>query len=84
MQYDSGAHDLDHLLIFAFDENLDLLIRNQQWLADGTFKCSPAVFYQLFTLHIYIAGSVVPVLNALLPNKTQQTYQRMLLEFRKL
>ena len=84
LQYDSGADDADRILIFASDDNLDLLIRHRHWLADGTFKCAPAVFYQLFTLHVYIEGSVVPAVYALLPNKTQQTYQRMLLEFSKL
>jgi hypothetical protein len=84
LQYDSGADDADRILIFASDDNLDLLIRHRHWLADGTFKCAPAVFYQLFPLHVYIEGSVVPAVYALLPNKTQQTYQQMLLEFSKL
>jgi len=74
----------DSILIFASDKNLDLLVRHRQWLADRTFKCSPSVFNQLFTLHVYMAGSVVPVVYALLPNKTQTTYQRMLTEFCKL
>lgn len=39
MQYDSGADDADRILIFASDENLDLLVRHRQWFADGTFKC---------------------------------------------
>ena len=30
LQYDSGADDADRILIFASDENLDLLIRHQQ------------------------------------------------------
>ncbi|KII74573.1 hypothetical protein RF11_16183 [Thelohanellus kitauei] len=67
-----------------YQDNLDLLLRHRHWLADGTFKCLPAVFYKLFTLHVYIEGSVVPAVYALLPNKTRQTYQRMLLEFSKL
>jgi len=48
LQYDSGIDDADRILIFASDKNLDLLVRHRQWLADGTFKCSPSVFYQLF------------------------------------
>lgn len=84
LQYDSGIDDAERILIFSSDENLDLLVRHRQWLADGTFKCSPSVFYQLFTLHVHISGSVLPVLYALLPNKTKQTYQRMLMEFSKL
>ena len=80
-----SINDADRILIFASDENLDLLVRRRQWLVDGTFKCSPSVFNQLFTLHVYMAGSVVQVVYALLPNyKTQTTYQRMLTEFCKL
>ena len=84
LQYDSGKDDVDRILLFASDANLDLLVRHRQWFADGTFKCSPSVFYQLFTLHVYVADSVVPVSYALLPNKTQATYRRMLIEFSKL
>jgi len=86
LQYDSGIDDAYRILIFASDENLlDLLVRHRQWLVDGTFKCSPSVFNQLFTLHVYMAGSVVQVVYSLLPNnKTQTTYQRMLTEFCKL
>ncbi|KII61515.1 hypothetical protein RF11_10475 [Thelohanellus kitauei] len=72
--YGSGIDDSDHILIFESDDNLNLLLRYRQWLADGTFRCLPAVFYQLFTLRVYIQGSVVPA----------QTYQQMLLEFSKL
>ncbi|KII64995.1 hypothetical protein RF11_05972 [Thelohanellus kitauei] len=80
----SGVDDADHKLIFASDDSPELLLRHRHWLADGTFKSSPAVFYQLFTLHVCIEGLVAPAAYALLPNKTQQTYQRMLLEFSKL
>ncbi|KII61714.1 hypothetical protein RF11_06670 [Thelohanellus kitauei] len=75
LQCDSGRDDAEHILIFGFEDNLDLLLRHRHWLADGTFKCLPAVFYQSFTLHVYIEGSVVPAVYALLSNKTQQTYQ---------
>jgi hypothetical protein len=84
LQCDSGRDDNDRILIFASDENLDLLARHRHWFADGTFKCSPAMFYQVFTIHVYIGGSILPLVYALLPDKTQVTYQRLLTEFSKL
>jgi len=80
LTYDRGVDNVDCMMIFASNENLNLLV----WLADGTYKSSSSVFYQLFTLHVYISEYVVPVLYALLPNKTKQTYQHILTEVSKL
>ncbi|XP_026325018.1 uncharacterized protein LOC113234005 [Hyposmocoma kahamanoa] len=49
---------------------------------DGTFRCCPIPFYQLFSVHADItheSGTVcfVPLLFALLPNKSQTTYERL-------
>ena len=44
------------------------------------FNPTSFYFYQLFTSPVCLAGSVVPVLYALFPNKTQATYQRILTE----
>ena len=48
------------------------------WLGDGTFKLSPKNFYQIYTLHAYILGTAPACLYALLPNKTEKTYSRLL------
>jgi len=43
---------------------------------DGTFKVSPDIFYQVFTLHVLVQGVTIPAVYALLPNKSKETYSR--------
>ena len=49
--YDSGSDYRERFLIFSTEQNLDLLEHTPQGHADGTFKCCPALFYQLFKIH---------------------------------
>ena len=49
------------------------------WLADGTFKSAPALFYQLWVVHGRVQNAVtVPLIYALLPAKTAAIYKRAL------
>ncbi|CAF1052556.1 unnamed protein product [Didymodactylos carnosus] len=41
---------------------------------------TPTMFYQLYAIHVLYKDSVIPTVFALLPNKTQQTYQRLINE----
>ncbi|CAI9724491.1 Hypothetical predicted protein [Octopus vulgaris] len=50
--YDSGEDNPERLLVFGTQVGLDDLGNNKDWPCDGTFKCSPDIYYQLFTLHI--------------------------------
>ena len=77
--HDTGKDDKERTLVFGqrslleLMESLDLL-----WLADGTFKICPEIFFQLFTIHITTNGYNPPCVYILLPNKTERTYDRML------
>lgn len=47
------------------------------WFADGTFKTSPLIFSQVYTIHVLIKENIIiPTIYALLPNKTEETYIR--------
>ncbi|XP_066941046.1 uncharacterized protein [Macrobrachium rosenbergii] len=74
LQFDSGQSDKDRLLVFATNKGLDDLVNVKHWAGDGTFKCSPSIFYQLYTLHIQVGLLSVPRLFALLPNKRQESH----------
>ena len=52
----------------------------EHWYADGTFKVSPKLFFQLYTIHGQQRVSIFPCVFGLLPNKTPATYTRF---FRK-
>ena len=75
--YDSGKDDTDRIKIFGTQTGLNDLENNKDWACDGTFKCSPEIFYQLFTLHIVIGHISIPRLFILLPSKSEETYRRL-------
>ena len=71
-------HKDDDQLIFGTDENLRLLSAADTVYMDGTFAVTPRLFYQLYTLHICFRGFFLPLIYALLPNKTGDTYYDMI------
>jgi len=82
--YDSGPGP-DRLLICGCNELLDGLARSTFWLADGTFKVVPGIYCQLYTIHFQFVTGVNPVaVYCLLPNKTREIYDRMLMAIKEL
>ena len=57
---------------------INYLQSSPSWLADGTFKLSPKMFYQLYTVHIQGPGIAPAYVYGFLPNKTQSTYKLFL------
>ena len=70
-------HQDANLLIFATEPNLRLLSNAETIYMDGTFKASPQIFEQLYSIHATYRGHVVPVVYALLPDKLRETYHSM-------
>lgn len=77
LQFDSGEFDKERMLMFATEKGLDDLMNVRQWAGDGTFKCSPNIYYQLYTLHVQNGAFSVPRLFVLLANKSEVTYTRL-------
>lgn len=73
--YDSGG-DTDRIMIFSTKKNLRILSKCKTWLGDGTFDLCPDDMYQIYTLHGLYNGYCVPLVYALLPSKTKETYDR--------
>lgn len=72
--WDSGKENRTRLLIFGTYKNLDLLKEFPHWAIDGTFKTCPTLFCQLFVIHALIDSKAVPLVYALLPNKSEGIY----------
>ena len=50
--HDSGfVSENQRILIFGTRKNLDMISTASVWLADGTFKTVPGLFYQLYVIH---------------------------------
>ena len=76
LYFDSGKSD-SRVLVFATLPALDLLSQSEICHCDGTFSVAPDVFYQVYTIHGVIENAVIPLVYALLPNKTQDTYEKL-------
>ena len=72
--YDDEDGD-NRMLIYATDENLNMLQMSETWFADGTFKVVPQLFFQLYTVHALRNGYLIPCAYGLLPNKQENTYR---------
>jgi MULE transposase domain len=85
LMYDSGNDLLPgRMLIFATRTGLQLLSRSSEWFSDGTFSTAPVFFEQLYTIHVVQYNAVLPVVYALLPNKSRATYVKMLQQLKNL
>jgi hypothetical protein len=81
---DSGPGE-ERIIIFGQSQLVDGLSKASFWLADGTFKIVPSVFFQVYTLHFqYVEGINPAALYCLLPNKTKHTYDRLITEIKRL
>lgn len=74
---DSGPSN-DRILIFGRPLGLKLLKDSKVWYMDGTFKVAPTLFSQVYIILVEFLGGVHPTIYALLPNKKEQTYQKLL------
>ena len=53
-----------------------VLEKSNFWLADGTFKVNPKMFYQLYSKHVSLSGIALACICAFLSNKTEKFYHR--------
>jgi hypothetical protein len=52
---------------------------NEIWM-DGTFRLSPPLFRQVYTIHALLNGQFFPLVIALLPDKQELTYRRVMIQ----
>jgi len=69
--------DGGRLLIFCARTELQILHQSKYVICDGTFEMAPDDSYQLYTVHGFYHAESVPLVWALLPNKSAATYKEM-------
>lgn len=62
------------IVIFCSPSNLKLLCRADLVSMDGTFDAAPAMYSQLFTLHVFEHGKLLPLVYCLLASKERTAY----------
>lgn len=76
--YDSGPGTSERVTIFASARMLSALRSSKHWLADGTFRVSPQLFYQVYSIHCKVNGSVIPAAYVLMTHKSAAAYVQAL------
>ena len=85
--YDSGAEDVNRLLIFSNQRLINLVQSNISYQMDGTFSKAPKIYNngstnngQFYTIQARINRKLVPIFYILMKIRTQQEYRRLLLK----
>jgi hypothetical protein len=73
---DTGADDAERIIMFGSPTDVERLSSCSSWLADGTFKAAPSLWYQLWVIHGLYANRTVPLIYVLLPDKKESSYKR--------
>ena len=67
----------DNIHVLATDQNLEILAEADEWYMDGTFKVSPRLFHQVYTIHAFKYGQQFPLVYCLLPGKSEEVYAKL-------
>ena len=82
--FDSGPGD-DRIILMGCVELLDGLARAEVWLADGTFKVVPSLYFQLYSIHFSFGSGInLAALYCLLNDKKPESYETILRELKRL
>jgi hypothetical protein len=82
--YDSGPGNGRIIMLGQLDV-IEGLSRSTLWLADGTFKVTPGLIFQLYSIHFQFVPGITPAaIYCLLPNKLRATYDRVMTELKRI
>ena len=69
--FDTGEDPKNRIICFCKDWNLLKLLEADQWLANVTFRSSPKIFRQLWSIHAQFGERTLPMIYFLMTGKTQ-------------
>ena len=78
--FDSDAGAADRIITFTSVQARQLFVQSENWYGDNTFKICLDVFYQLYTFHTQHNSRIFPCIFALLTNKTEAIYRRLMID----
>jgi len=81
--HDSGPGQ-NRFFIFSTERNLERMRQCEHWYADGTFKSSPPLFQQIYTIHALKYTNVLPTVFILMSDRSTSTYIRVFTEMKRL
>ena len=72
------TNDKDRIIAFSSDIELSILSKSKRWHIDGTFKCCPDLFNQVFTIHGWYQEHMYYAVTFLLIGKSTTIYVKAL------
>ena len=78
LHYDSGYDGSKRILVFATQRNFNYLNKIKDWYLDFILSISSDLSYQMFALQAKINGKSLPFVYAVISDKTQITYIKLL------
>ncbi|KAF4529375.1 hypothetical protein B566_EDAN015428 [Ephemera danica] len=82
--FDSGVQDPQRFLVFGTERGKKLAEESDIWAMDGTFKTTPTIFYQLYSLFCKKGDNWFPALYILMSGKTKQCYVKVFQEIARI
>ena len=80
--FDSCFNGNDRVICFSTKKNLRRLLEADQWLANATFRSSPKIFRQLWSIHAQFEERTLPMVYFLMNGQTQSCYEHALTRFK--
>ncbi|KAG0440845.1 hypothetical protein DMUE_1456, partial [Dictyocoela muelleri] len=62
LNFDSGMEDINSIVVFTTEENLEHFQYSNIVICDGTFKSAPSNFEQLFTFKSNVRNTNLPLI----------------------
>ena len=79
VRFDGGQYDHERIFFnFSNPEMIRVLESSNFWLADGTFKGTPKIFSEFYSVHVSLSEITPACIYAFLPIKTEKTHHRFL------
>lgn len=86
--FNEDVDGVGRILIFTTKQNLQFLDCALYWIMDGTFRCTPHPFLQMYTIHALVGNDestrrLLPMVYAFLPSKIEACYETLFRELKK-
>lgn len=65
------------MVVFATNQNMEILAKSKHWIMDGTFKTCPRIFSQLYVIMGKVNDIYVPLIYSMMTYKDKRMYMEL-------
>jgi hypothetical protein len=74
----SDPNDVHRCIVFASETGLKILGEYDRYGADGTFYASPKFYSQMYTIHAYYKGCMLPCVFIIMNGNSEEDYKKVI------